>query len=127
MDVHDVVLPDGVDLASLCDDLRRAGAQFAYVHGSRVEGTMRADSDLDVAAWFGRRIGSWEVPLGDSVDLLVLDIAGLELAGRVALRGLLLFDDDPPTRVAWQADRAKRYLDEAYRREQLVSTVLGDG
>ena len=30
-------------------------------------------------------------------------------------------------RVAWQADHAKRYLDEAHRRDALVATVLGDG
>lgn len=127
MDPHGVVLPDGVDLEVLTADLRRAGARFAYLHGSRVSGTARDDSDLDVAAWFGRRVGTWDVPLPDGVDLLVLDTAGLELAGRVALHGRLLFDDDPPARVAWQADHSKRYLDEAHRRDRLVATVLGDG
>lgn len=127
MDARDVVLPDGLDRDALVAELRRAGARFAYVHGSRADGTSRADSDLDIAAWFGRRVGSWDVPLADGVDLLVLDTAGLELAGRVALHGRLLFDDDPPTRVAWQADRSKRYLDEAHRRDRLVATVLGDG
>jgi uncharacterized protein len=33
------------------------------------------------------------------VDLLVLDHAPLELAGRVAARGRLIFDDDPVSRV----------------------------
>jgi hypothetical protein len=42
----------------------------------------------------------------------------LELAGRVALSGRLLLDDDPPARVAWQATTRKLYLDEAPRREQ---------
>jgi len=37
-------------------------------------------------------------------DLLILDRAPLWLAGRVALNGVLLFDDDPPAREAWQAD-----------------------
>jgi hypothetical protein len=58
---------------------------------------------------------------------LVLDTAGLELAGRVAQRGVLLLDDDPPRRVAWQADHTKRFLDEAHRRQASVQTVLGRG
>lgn len=127
MDRQAVVLPDGIELDEITAALRSAGARFAYLHGSRVDGGARPDSDLDVAAWFGRRLGSWDVTLPDGVDLLVLDTAGLELAGRVALRGRLLFDDDPSARVAWQADRSKRYLDDAHRRQRLVDTVLGDG
>ena len=61
------------------------------------------------------------------MDLLVLDGAGLELAGRVAQHGMLILDDDPPTRVAWQAETSKRYLDEAHRRRALVETVLHRG
>lgn len=122
-----VPLPDGVLLASLCEALRDAGARFAFLHGSRVEGTHREGSDLDVAAWFGRAVDAWQVRLPPGCDLLVLDTAGLKLAGQVALRGALLLDDDPPARVVWQADRSKRYLDEAHRRRELVATVLGGG
>lgn len=46
------------------------------------------------------------------LDLVVLDRAPLYLAGRIALRGRLLFDDDPPARVAWEADTRLQYLDE---------------
>ncbi len=120
-------LPAGLSLERIQEALRQAGAVFAFVHGSRVDGTHRDHSDVDVAAWFGRDVNSWEVPVPPPVDLLVLDTAGLELSGRVAQHGVLILDDDPPTRVRWQADRSKRYLDEAYRRQQLVRTVLGDG
>lgn len=99
--------------------LREAGARFAFVHGSRA-GTAggagrspRPDSDLDVAAWWGAGApDAWQVPLPAAVDLVVLDIAPLWLAGRVALHGRLLFEDDPPARVTWQADTRLRYLDE---------------
>ena len=120
-------MPDGVTLPSLRRALRDAGAVFAFLHGSRVEGRHRPDSDLDVAAWFGQDVPSWKVSVPPRVDLLVLDAVALELAGPVAQRGLLLFDDDPPARVAWQADRSKRYLDEAHRRWDSVATVLGRG
>jgi uncharacterized protein len=35
--------------------LRQAGAHFAYLHGSRANGRNRADSDIDIAAYFGGR------------------------------------------------------------------------
>ena len=101
------------ELDALVSVLRAAGAVFAYVHGSRAEGPQRPDSDLDVGAHFGGRSPQpWEVPLPAGVDLVVLDRAPLYLAGRIALRGLLLFDDDPAARVAWEADTRVQYLDE---------------
>ncbi len=110
-----------MDLDPVVAVLRASGARFAFVFGSRAEGRERPDSDVDVGAWWGADSpGSWEVEVPDGVDLLVLDTAPLELAGRVALRGVLLFDDDPPARVAWQADTRTVYLDDlpAYRERQ---------
>jgi hypothetical protein len=99
--------------------LRAAGARFAFVHGSRAEGTDRPDSDVDVAAWFdGHDPAPWTIGgLPPGVDLLVLDRAPLELAGRVALHGVLLFDDDPASRVRWLALTRRTYLDERPRTE----------
>lgn len=107
-----------IDLAAVEVLLRDAGAVFAYLHGSRADGTARADSDVDVAAWFGRDVATWEVPLPEPVDLLVLDDAPLELAGRVAQHGRLLFESDPAARVRWQATTSKLYLDERPRVDQ---------
>lgn len=99
--------------------LRAAGARFAFVHGSRAAGKDRPGSDIDIAAWFaGSDPAPWSVRgLPPTVDLVVLDRASLELAGRVALHGVLIFDDDPPARVAWQADTRLQYLDEQSRTE----------
>lgn len=107
-----------VDLRFLTAQLTAAGAQFAYLHGSRVTGRAWADSDLDVAAWFGRPLAGWDVSRPEAVDLLVLDTAPLELAGRVALHGRLLFQLDPAVRVEWEATTRKIYLDEQPRIEQ---------
>lgn len=49
------------------------------------------------------------------VDLLVLDHAPPELAGRVAHRGRLLFSDDEVARVRWEATTRKIYFDELPR------------
>ncbi len=103
------------------EQLRSAGARFAYLHGSRVTGTPGASSDVDVGAWFGsERVDALAVAsrLPGRVDLLVLDGAPLELAGRVAMYGRLLFDDDPPARVAWGATTRRIWLDERPRVEQ---------
>lgn len=105
----------GVDLdtANIVAALREAGARFGYLHGSRTDGSSRPASDVDVAAWFGTQPPApWEVAVPGNVDLLVLDTAPLYLAGRVALHGRLLFDDDPAARVAWEADTRTVYLDE---------------
>ena len=75
--------------------LRQPRARFAYLHGSRATGQNRADSDIDIAAYFGGRPpNAFDVLLPPGVDLLVLDDAPLELAGRVAVSGSLLFEDD---------------------------------
>lgn len=99
--------------------LRAAGARFALLHGSRARGTHRPDSDVDVAAWWGTGApASFSVPLPPRVDLLVLDGAPLELAGRIALEGVLLLDDDPPARVRWVATTRTIYADEKPRLDQ---------
>lgn len=109
-----------VDSNDLVEPLRRAGARFGYVHGSRSAGRPSVGSDLDLAAWFGDpSVDGLTVAsaLPGTVDLLVLDCAPLELAGRVAMTGRLLFDDDPPGRVRWEAVTRKMWLDERPRME----------
>ena len=96
--------------------LRQAGARFAYLHGSRATGQHHPGSDIDIAAYFGDRAPqSFEILLPPGVDLLVLDRAPLELAGRVAVGGKLLFDDDPVARVRWESTTRKIYFDELPR------------
>lgn len=105
------VLPTGT-----IDALRAAGARFALLHGSRAAGGHRPDSDVDVAAWWAEDPPpAFEVDVPAGVDLLVLNGAPLELAGRVAQDGVLLFDDDPPARVRWVATTRKIYADELPR------------
>ncbi|MEM7204991.1 MAG: nucleotidyltransferase domain-containing protein [Planctomycetota bacterium] len=100
--------------------LRRAGAVFGFLHGSRVQGTARPSSDWDVAAYWGNDPpDAWQVDVPSGVDLVVLDSAPLELAGRVALHGQLLFEADPTTRVRWQAQTRLIYLDEEQRQRRL--------
>ena len=99
--------------------LRAAGASFALIFGSRARGDSQPDSDLDVAAWWPADApNSWDLALPADVDLVVLNGAPLELAGRIALEGEIMFDDDPPTRVEWVATTRKIWLDEKPRFER---------
>lgn len=71
-----------------------------------------------MAAWWADDAPSpWEVLVPGGVDLVVLNGAPLELAGRIALEGQVLFDDDPPARVRWTATTRKIWLDQRPRFE----------
>ncbi|MDQ3601810.1 MAG: nucleotidyltransferase domain-containing protein [Actinomycetota bacterium] len=108
-------IPDALR-AEVTDVLRSAGARFALLHGSRAAGTHRPGSDVDVAAWWpGDPPAPFEVSLPTGVDLVVLNGAPLELVGRIALDGALLFDDDPSARVRWVATTRKVFADEQPR------------
>lgn len=104
---------------TVVERLRAAGASFAFVFGSRARGDERERSDLDVAAWWPTEPPPpWRVLLPDHVDLLVLNDAPFELAGRISLEGDILFDDDPPAQVVWTATTRKLWLDERPRFER---------
>jgi uncharacterized protein len=109
---------DQVDqrIAEAIEALQDLGAVFAYLHGSRASGTTGPDSDVDIAAYFdGRPPEAFQVLLPAGVDLVVLNRAPLELAGRIALDGKLLFERDSRARVVWEATTRKIYLDELPR------------
>lgn len=105
--------------AEVTQGLRDQGALFAYVFGSVARGEARTDSDLDVAALFPEpRPQSFDVEVPSGVDLLVLNSAPLEIKGKIALDGVLLFEDDAVARVRWESTTRKIYLDERYRIER---------
>lgn len=115
--------------AAAVETLRRCGAVFGYLHGSRASQTSGPAADIDIAAYFaGQPPESFEILLPAGVDLLVLNRAPLELAGRVALHGTLLFERNAASRVAWEATTRKIYLDELPRitraHREFAETVL---
>lgn len=108
-----------VELEPVCEALRLAGARFAYLHGSQASGHAGPESDIDVAAFFDDPVpATFDVVLPDGVDLLVLNSAPLEVAGRIALYGRLILEDDEVARVRWESTTRKIYLDERYRIER---------
>ncbi len=87
------------DVAGAVAALRAAGAPFAFLQGSQATGAAGPGSDLDLAAFFGREAAAYDVVVPHGVDLLVLGTALPELAGRVAMHGVLLLDDAPAGRL----------------------------
>lgn len=77
-----------------------------------------------MAAWLPAGVDSWAVEVPDQVDLVNLRSLPLYVAGRIALHGVLLFDDDPPARVRWQATTRQRYFDETRRRRMITADIL---
>ena len=108
-----------LDLDDLRATLRRHGVTCAYLFGSHADGTATATSDVDIAVG-GDDVDDWSLrgALPDTVDLLVLDAAPELLAGRVASRGRVILDDDPPARVTWESRMRKLHADGRFRREQ---------
>ncbi|WP_147919074.1 nucleotidyltransferase domain-containing protein [Ruania zhangjianzhongii] len=106
-------------IAEAVEELRAHRAQFAYLHGSQASGYAAAGADVDVAAFFAREdLLASDLVLPRSVDLLVLDTAPLEIAGRIAATGRLLFEADAVARVRWEAMTRKIYFDERPRFER---------
>lgn len=109
-----------VDLDAVRRTLRAHGVVFALLFGSHATGPGHIGSDVDLAVWAHDTVDEWQLvgALPDAVDLLDLAHAPEALVGRVAVTGLVVLDDDPPTRIRWQAAARKRYLDEAGRRRR---------
>ncbi|CAN5330736.1 hypothetical protein BH23ACT9_BH23ACT9_34470 [soil metagenome] len=109
-----------VDIDLLRRTLRDHGVVFALLFGSRVDGSAGPDSDIDVAVWAPAPLDVWQLggDLADVVDLVDLRTAPDGLAGRIAMTGVVLLDEDPPARIRWQAVTRKRHLDESVRRDR---------
>jgi uncharacterized protein len=110
-----------IDLAELRAVLRRHGVRFALLFGSYAEDQAGPKSDVDLAVWADEPLDDWRLrgALPGVVGLIDLRRAPDGLAGRVALHGRVVLDDDPARRVRWQATTRKRHLDEAFRRQRL--------
>jgi predicted nucleotidyltransferase len=101
------------------------GILAAYVHGSRVAGRPRTDSDLDVGYFVEGFAGGRRLPVevelalslalsdavGVDVDLRNLDDAPLELRGRVIEGGIRIHSGDDVRRVALERETLGRYHD----------------
>ena len=113
-------------LKGVARDLFRARSVLAaYVFGSRVSGTPRSDSDLDVGYYLEeyrrgdglpiaeemRLASELSAAVGLNVDLRNLASAPLELRGRVLEEGVRIYSGDPVARVTLERELLGRYHD----------------
>lgn len=92
-----------------------------YLFGSRAQGTAGPMSDYDLGALFDAAIDDQTrerfrhalvLLLGnESVDLVLLNQAPIELAYAVIAQGIVLYSRDLATRVEYEADVLSRYGD----------------
>ena len=105
----------------------------AYLFGSRAEGNERPASDHDVAVLFARapafdttvRLSAALAEVyGTPVDVVDLDRSTLELRGRVAEVGRLVFSVDEPRRVRFEVDARNRWIEFRPVLEELTAAYL---
>ncbi|MER5674179.1 type VII toxin-antitoxin system MntA family adenylyltransferase antitoxin [Pseudonocardia alni] len=105
----------------------------AYLFGSRATGTARPASDHDVAVLFAGEpapvatellAADLAALLGTGVDVVDLGRADLELRGRVAESGRLLFSADEVARVRFEVDARMRWIEFRPVLEETTRTFL---
>lgn len=124
-------------LEDLIDVAARAFAEtpifLAYAYGSRVWGTSRPGSDVDVGYYLASPNAMERLPLADElrlagrlsdamrleVDLRCLAPAPLSLRGRVLEEGVRIFCSDEVARVNLERDLLGMYHDYKPRLEQM--------
>lgn len=101
----------------------RSDLVAAYLFGSVGRGTSSPNSDIDLALLYVTPpeptldaqpyslAGDLTAALGRSVDLVVMNTAPPDLVHRILRDGILLFDNDPSRRVAFEVRLRNEYFD----------------
>jgi predicted nucleotidyltransferase len=117
---------------------------FAYLFGSRASGQDRTGSDWDVAVYvepaldpaarfelrltLGARL---EAGLREEVDLVVLNDAPLQLAGRIIQSRTVIYSRDEPARVRYESLTMRMFMDfeihaKPFRQRRLDAIARGE-
>lgn len=110
---------------------------LAYAYGSRMQGTARPDSDLDIGYYLHAARSAplsiaEEMTLADrlscqvgmEVDLRNLGLAPLEWRAKVLREGGRVYCTDEPARVALERNLMTRWFDECPRLERIHAERL---
>ena len=99
------------------------GLVAAWLFGSVARGTDHADSDIDVAVLPAKQAsgtlaslhldleGKLEKALEQRVQVVVLDRVPVDLVHRVLRDGILLLEQDPSARIAFEVAARREYFD----------------
>src|SRR5262245_50408816 len=109
---------------------------FAYVFGSAARGSLTPASDVDVAIYVAPGADAHRVRLvvarvcakhlgTDAVDVVLLNVAPVSLAGRVLTSRLVLFERDPFARHRYESRHARMFQDFRIREHRLLAEREG--
>lgn len=112
-----------IDMLSTFFDGKYPDVVCVYLYGSVARGEAHGKSDVDIAVLYdkeppstldglGLELGSaLEHYLGQSIDLLVLNRAPVDLIHRVLRDGQLVYDRDSSARIRFEVQARNMYFD----------------
>lgn len=99
------------------------GIACAYLYGSVARGTARPESDVDVAVLLEQDpqptlaesgiglAGDLEASVGLPVDVVLLNLAPVDLVHRVLRDGIIVFERKPLERIRFEVQARNAYFD----------------
>ena len=115
------------DILSRIPDVRRIllhdnNVIFAYLFGGLTEGKVKPLSDIDIAVYLrdADNLAEYKLNLFDrltdalrtsELDLIILNIVPLSIAGRILLNKQILVDKDLPIRHSYESLTLRKFFD----------------
>lgn len=131
------------DILSRIPDVRRIllhdnNVIFAYLFGGLAEGKVKPLSDIDIAVYLrdADNLAEYKLNLFDrltdalrtsELDLIILNIAPLSIAGRILLNKQILVDKDLPIRHSYESLTLRKFFDFRIKEDAFFSMRYGVG
>ncbi len=131
------------DIQARIPDARRVieadgKAVFAYLFGGLARGRITPLSDVDIAVYVSGApdFGEYKLDLFDKVsgalgtaelDIVILNVAPISLAGRILQNRRLLVDKDPFRRHAYESLTLREFFDFQIKEQTLLQRRYGVG
>jgi predicted nucleotidyltransferase len=111
---------------------------FAYLFGGLSEGKVKPLSDIDISVYVRDtdNLAEYKLNLFDrltdalstnELDLIILNMAPVSIAGRILENKLILVDKDPPIRHAYESLTLRKFFDLRVKEDAFFSTRYGVG